>query len=89
MKYSEIGRISVHNHGKLNVSEGSKINQIITQALVAGKITIEGGAEVTSMNVNQLSDKYPPKVDIKSGATIETLDLNSIKKTKINIDCKK
>lgn len=86
LKYSEIGRISVHNHGKLNVSEGSKINQIITQALVAGKITIEGGAEVTSMNVNQLSDKYPPKVDIKSGATIETLDLNSIVTTNIKIE---
>lgn len=86
LKYSEIGRISVHNHGKLNVSEGSKINQIIAQALVAGKITIEGGAEVTSMNVNQYSTSYPPKVDIKSGATIETLDLNSIVTTKINIE---
>ena len=86
LKYSEIGRISVHNHGKLNVSEGSKINQIIAQALVAGKITIEGGAEVTSMNVNQYSASYPPKVDIKSGATIETLDLNSIKTTNIKIE---
>ena len=86
LKYSEIGRISVHNHGKLNVSEGSKINQIIAQALVAGKITIEGGAEVTSMNVNQYSNSYPPKVDIKSGATIETLDLNSIKTTNIKIE---
>lgn len=86
LKYSEIGRISVHNHGKLNVSEGSKINQIIAQALVAGKITIEGGAEVTSMNVNQYSASYPPKVDIKSGAIIETLDLNSIVTTKINIE---
>lgn len=86
LKDSEIGRISVHNHGKLNVSEGSKINQIIAQALVAGKITIEGGAEVTSMNVNQYSASYPPKVDIKSGAIIETLDLNSIVTTKINIE---
>ena len=86
VKESEIGRISVHNHGKLNVSDGSKINQIIAQALVAGKITIEGGAEVTSMNVNQYSASYPPKVDIKSGATIETLDLNSIKTTNIKIE---
>ena len=86
LKYSEIGRISVHNHGKLNVSEGSKINQIIAQALVAGKITIEGGAEVTSMNVNQYSTSYPPQVHIKSGAIIETLDLNSIVTTKINIE---
>ena len=86
LKYSEIGRISVHNHGKLNVSEGSKINQIIAQALVAGKITIEGGAEVTSMNVDQYSTSYPPQVHIKSGAIIETLDLNSIVTTKINIE---
>jgi hypothetical protein len=86
LKDSEIGRISVHNHGKLNVSEGSKINQIITKALVAGKITIEGGAEVTSMNVNQHSASYPPKVDIKSGAIIETLDLNSIVTTNIKIE---
>ena len=86
LKYSEIGRISVHNHGKLNVSEGSKINQIIAQELVNGKITIEGGAEVTSMNVNQYSTKYPPQVDIKSGAFIETLDLNSIVTTNIEIE---
>ena len=83
---SEIGRISVHNHGTLNVQEGSVINQIIASQLVQGVINIEANTNVTLINVNQYSDKYPPKVNIKSGATVETLDLNSINKTKIVIE---
>ena len=83
---SEIGRIYVNNHATFNAGSGSIINQIISKPLVNGTITIEAGAEVTSMNIDQHSNTYPPKVNIKSGATVETLDLNSIKKTKINIE---
>jgi hypothetical protein len=83
---SEIGRIYVNNHATFNAGSGSIINKIISKPLVNGTITIEAGAEVTSMNIDQHSNTYPPKVNIKSGATVETLDLNSIKKTNINIE---
>ena len=83
---SEIGRISVHNHGKLVVTGNSVVGQIISPQLVNGKITIEANAEVTLINVNQYSTKYPPSVNIKSGAKVETLQLNSINKSKVIIE---
>lgn len=83
---STIGRIFVHNHGKLVATGNSVVNQIISPQLVNGKITIEANAKVTLINVNQYSTKYPPSINIKSGATIETLQLNSINKSKVSIE---
>ncbi len=83
---STIGRIFVHNHGKLTITGNSSVHQIVSPQLVNGKITIEANAEVTLMNVNQYSTKYPPVINIKSGAKIETLQLNSINKSKVSIE---
>ena len=83
---STIGRIFVHNHGKLTITGNSVVHQIVSPQLVNGKITIEANAEVTLMNVNQYSTKYPPVINIKSGAKIETLQLNSINKSKVSIE---
>ena len=83
---STIGRIFVHNHGKLTITGNSVVHQIVSPQLVNGKITIEANAEVTLINVNQYSTKYPPFINIKSGAKIETLQLNSINKSKVSIE---
>lgn len=49
-------------------------------------INVLDSAVVTLLDINQYSDKYPPQLTIEAGATIETLQLNSIKKTKVVID---
>lgn len=84
---STIGRIRVNNHGHLTVSGTSIIDTIDALALVKGHVTIESGAKVTSLTVDEYSSSYAPTVNIMAGATVETLDLNSIAKTnKITID---
>lgn len=82
---STIGNIYIAEHGKLTVSENSKVDKVISNQLVTGQLTIQASTEVTLVNVNQYSDKYPPKVTIEDNATIGTLDLNSINKNNINI----
>ena len=84
---STIGSINVQNHGKLTIGSGSTVDLIEAKTPVQAKITINEGAKVTLLNVNQYSDSYAPIVNIEKGAIIETLDLNSIAKTsKISID---
>lgn len=88
---STIGSIYINNHGVLTISgtsdtEKSEIGKIISKQLVHGTITIGEYANVESMDINQFSDTYPPKVNIKANATVGTLQLNSIKKTKIVIE---
>ena len=84
---SMIGRIRVNNHGHLTVSGTSIIDTIDALALVNGHVTIESGAKVTSLTVDEYSSSYAPTLQIMAGATVETLDLNSIAKTnKITID---
>ena len=84
---STIGSINVHNNAHLTITGTSIIDKIDALALVAGDVTIENGAKVTSLNMDQYSSTHAPTVNIKAGATVETLDLNSIAKTtKITID---
>ncbi len=82
---SQIGRIYVNNHGKLNI-KNSTVEEIISNPLVAGVLTLLDGAKVTSVNITQHNNSYPPKVNIKTGATIGTLQLNDIKASNINIE---
>lgn len=86
IKDSEIGSICIAEHGILTLSGTTIVDEIKSPKLVKGTITIENGTKVTTVDVDQHSDSYPPKVTIESGATIETLQLNSIIKTNINID---
>lgn len=84
---SNIGSINVHNNGHLTISETSIIDKINALALVSGNVTIENGVKVTLLNVDQYSPSYAPTINIAAGATIETLNLNSIAKTnKLTID---
>ena len=84
---STIGTIYVNNHGHLTISGTSTIDKIDAFSLVNGDVTIESGATVTLLNVGQYSASYAPTINIRSGATIETLNLNSIVKTnKITIE---
>lgn len=84
---SEVGTISVQNHGNLTISGTSKVNKIEAKQPVNAIVTVNEGAKVTLLYVNQYSASYAPNVNIKKGAIIETLDLNSIAKTsKISID---
>ena len=84
---SIIGSINVNNHGYLTISGTSTVDKIDAKALVKGTVTIENGAKVTLLNVNEYSASYAPTVKIAAGATVETLQLNSIAKTdKITIE---
>lgn len=83
---STVGRICVHNHAHLTIASASNIEKIVAPQLVNGLITVKEGANVEELDVDQYSASYPPKVTIEQGATIGTLQLHSIKKTKINID---
>lgn len=83
---SSIGGIFVHNHGQLTLSGNTKVDRLISSQLVNGVINVNADAEVTLIDVNQYSDKYPPKVNISAGATVGTLQLNSINTKKIVID---
>lgn len=82
---STIGGIYINNHGTLTI-EGSNVDKIVSKQLVKGVITIKADSEVTSIDVNQYSDSYPPIVKIEADATIGTIQLNSIKATNIIID---
>ena len=87
IKNSIIGSIYVNNHGNLTVSGTSTIDKIDAFALVKGVITIESGAKVTLLDVNEYSASYAPTINIKAGAIVETLQLNSIANTnKITIE---
>lgn len=83
---STVGRICVHNHAHITIASASNIEKIVAPQLVNGLITVKDGANVEELDVDQYSASYPPKVTIEQGATIGTLQLHSIKKTKINID---
>lgn len=83
---SSIGGIFVHNHGQLTLSGNTKVDRLISSQLVNGIINVNADAEVTLIDVNQFSNKYPPKVNISAGAMVGTLQLNSINTTKIVID---
>ena len=84
---STIGRIYVNNHGHLTVAGTSTVDVIEANALVKGHVTIDSGANVSLVDVDQLSDSYAPTVNIKAGATVETLNLNLITNTtKITIE---
>ena len=82
---STIGTINVHNAGILTISGTSKVDKIDAKALNNdGKVSIEKDATVTLLNVDELiynGTHYAPTIEIKAGAIIETLDLNSIAKT--------
>lgn len=84
---STIGCIRVNNHGHLTITGTSIVDAVDALALVKGDVIIENGAKVTSLNIDQLSSSYAPTLKIMAGATIETLNLNSIAKTtKITIE---
>ena len=82
----KIGNIFVANHGILTLSGTTKAEKLTSYQLVNGMINVLDSAVVTLLDINQYSDKYPPQLTIEAGATIETLQLNSIKKTKVVID---
>jgi hypothetical protein len=65
----------------LTISGTSIIDKINALSLVNGDVTIENGAKVTLLNVDELSPSYAPTIKINSGAIIGTLNLNSIAKT--------
>ena len=83
-----IGSIYVNNHGQLRIEGESVIDRVYATALVNGTITVvDSGAKVTLLDVNEYNASYAPTVTIKAGATVETLQLNSIHKTnKITIE---
>jgi len=84
---STIGSINVHNHGKLNISGTSTVDKVDANALVKGTVTIDNGAKVTLLNVDEYNTSYAPTIKIAAGATVETLQLNSITRTdKITIE---
>jgi hypothetical protein len=82
---STIGSINIHNAGRLIISGTSIIDKIDAKAFnTNGYLTIESGSTVVLLNVDELiysGTHYAPTVTIKKGATIETLQLNSIAKT--------
>lgn len=82
---SQIGRIYIHNHGKLNI-ENSTVKEIISNPLVSGVLTLKNGSEVESINIKQYSNSYPPKVNINAGATVGKLQLNDINASNIKIE---
>lgn len=87
IKNSTIGSIRISNHAHLTLSGTSTVDVIHANSLVQGSVTVESGASVTFLNVNQYSASYAPTLKVKAGANIETLQLNSIVKTnKIAID---
>ena len=58
-----------------------------SRVIVKGSITVEDGANVTELNVEQYGPSYAPTVKVSAGANITTLQLNNIAKTsKITID---
>ena len=83
-----VGSIYVNNHGQLRIEGESNIDSVYATALVNGTVTlVDNGAKVTLLDVNELSASYAPTITIKAGATVETLQLNSIHKTnKITIE---
>lgn len=86
---SSIGRIYVHNHGNLIVTGSSEIDEIVSNPLVFGTLTIENGVKVETIDITQLSS-YAPTITIEAGAEIGTLSLNceegkTLNKTKILI----
>ena len=84
---SEIGSINVQNNAHLTINGTSVVDKVDANALVAGSITVQSGATVSLLNVEQYSASYAPTVKIEAGATIQTLKLNSIVKTnKLSID---
>lgn len=84
---SNIGSIYVNNHGHLTISGTSIIDKIDALSLVNGDVIIKDGVKVTLLNVNEWKPSYAPTINIAAGATIETLNLNSIAKTnKLTID---
>jgi len=84
---SIIGSVNVNNHGHLTISGTSTIDKIDANALVKGTITINDNSKVALLNVNEYNATYAPTVNIKAGAIVETLQLNSIAKTnKITIE---
>lgn len=85
---SEIGSIYVKEQGRLIVSGNSVVDKIIGRNLVNkfSYINIEANANVGLIDVTPHSATYSPKVHIKSGATVGTLQLNDSKATYINIE---
>ena len=84
---SEIGSIYVKEQGRLIVSGNSVVDKIIGRNLVHkySYINIEANANVELIDVMPLSG-YSPKVNIKAGATVGTLQLNDSKATYITIE---
>ena len=84
---SEIGSIYVKEQGRLIVSGNSVVDKIIGRSLVHkySYINIEANANVELIDVMPLSG-YSPKVNIKAGATVGTLQLNDSKATYITIE---
>lgn len=85
---SEIGSIYVKEQGRLIVSGNSVVDKIIGRNLVNSfsYINIEANANVGLIDVTPYSAKYSPKVNIKAGATVGTLQLNDSKATYITIE---
>ena len=85
---SEIGSIYVKEQGRLIVSGNSVVDKIIGRNLVhtLSYINIEANANVGLIDVMKHSATYSPKVHIKSGATVGTLQLNDSKATYITIE---
>lgn len=87
LKNSTVGTIYINNHGNLKISGTSVVDRVYAPAIVKATITIESGAKVKLLDAEHYSASYAPVIDIKAGATIETLQLNSIAKTsKITIE---
>lgn len=84
---SVIGSIYVKEQGRLIVTGESVVNMIIGRNLVNkfSYINIEAKANVGLIDVTQ-HPSYSPKVNIKSGAFVGTLQLNDSKATYINIE---
>lgn len=84
---STIGSINVNNHGNLVISGTSMVDVIDALDLVKGTVTIQKDAKVTLLNADEYSASYAPTVNIEAGATVETLQLNSMTKlSKITLD---
>ena len=63
------------------------VDVIDALGLVKGTVTIQKDAKVTLLNADEYSASYAPTVNIEAGATVGTLQLNSMTKlSKITLD---
>lgn len=81
---SEIGSIRLWNQAQLTLSGTTTVDKILAPGFTKyGYLTIEGQANVATLDIEFYSG-HASKLNIKQGATVKTLQLNSISKDKMS-----